>query len=215
MNWQWDSMYTTDTALLTKFNNNKLAAREYIYRTVASVSSTYSHSNMRLVANFKLLLMNITHYNESINRVIKETRFPLGVDYKEQFCSQMKKLLSSEQLDHLSTLVLVTGHNFILKETDENTGVQGLAPIGGLCHIDDNGSGCTIVEGRSFKAALVMAHEMAHLFGIMHDPNDDKHWSTEVRNGPEYGRAKEHMERLLHHRFPLKFDGKTSEFQIS
>ena len=145
-----------DTALLTRFNNNTSAVHEYIYRTVASVNSTYRHSNMKMVADFKFLLMNISYYNNSMKGL------PIGTDYKSDFCGQVKEFRSLK----LTAAIIITGHNFIFHETDVNTFVQGLAIPGAIC---TSSIGCLIVEGRSFRAAFVMAHELAHMFGIKHD----------------------------------------------
>lgn len=145
-----------DNALLAKHNNDEPSMHEFIYRTVASVNATYRHSNMRSVASFKFLLMKIARYNRSI-----ESHFNDGGTYKQKFCQDI-----IEDFDgYLSSAVLLTGHNFKYRES-KSTSTQGLAILDSICR---RGSGCVIVEGRYFKAAIVVAHELGHLFSLEHD----------------------------------------------
>lgn len=47
-----------------------------------------------------------------------------------------------------------------------NKKVLGLAWVNGMCKPSYS---CTLNEGKSFEAAFVIAHEMAHSLGILHD----------------------------------------------
>jgi hypothetical protein len=44
--------------------------------------------------------------------------------------------------------------------------VMGLSWVDGMCSAEQS---CSVNEGRSFRSVFVMAHELAHNFGVGHD----------------------------------------------
>lgn len=50
--------------------------------------------------------------------------------------------------------------------TKNHTGVLGLAWVGGMCK---GNYSCTVNEASNFESAFVIAHEIGHSLGIMHD----------------------------------------------
>ncbi|KFM64227.1 A disintegrin and metalloproteinase with thrombospondin motifs 7, partial [Stegodyphus mimosarum] len=89
--------------------------------------------------------------------------------YLDNFCSwqSLKNPPASSEL-HWDHAIMLTGfdlHKVSLKN-EKNAKVLGLAWVNGMCRPKHS---CTLNEGSSFEAAFVIAHEMGHSLGMLHD----------------------------------------------
>ncbi|XP_046387545.1 A disintegrin and metalloproteinase with thrombospondin motifs adt-2-like [Ischnura elegans] len=90
--------------------------------------------------------------------------------YLASFCTWQSKLnvTASQKWDHA---LLLTGLDLYVvgKNGKINDQVVGLAPVGGMC---TGTNSCTLNEGRHFESVYVVAHEIGHNLGMIHDgPN--------------------------------------------
>ena len=111
--------------------------------------------------------------------------------FLSSFCKHQSRLnpLKDGDLGHWDIALLVTGLDMHIKESDKGGKgpTLGLAPVGGICRHKHN---CVVgelgVHGKrgqphpsaGFAAVYVMAHELGHNLGMLHD---DKAGCT--RNG--------------------------------
>ncbi|XP_015922628.1 A disintegrin and metalloproteinase with thrombospondin motifs adt-1 [Parasteatoda tepidariorum] len=90
-------------------------------------------------------------------------------EYLDNFClwqSTKNPAINSDA--HWDHALMLTGHDLhkVVEGNEKNKKVLGLAWVNGMCRPKHS---CTLNEGSSFEAAFVIAHEMGHSLGMMHD----------------------------------------------
>ncbi|XP_061462058.1 A disintegrin and metalloproteinase with thrombospondin motifs 4 isoform X2 [Rhineura floridana] len=85
------------------------------------------------------------------------------------FCTWQKGLNkpSDEDPEHFDTAILFTREDLCGRSS---CGTLGMADVGTVC---DPARSCSIVEDDGLQAAFTAAHELGHVFNMLHD--DDKH----------------------------------------
>ncbi|CAL1295322.1 unnamed protein product [Larinioides sclopetarius] len=89
--------------------------------------------------------------------------------YLDNFCSwQSAKNPSVNSELHWDHALMLSGYDLhkLTPGNEKNKKVLGLAWVNGMCRPKHS---CTLNEGSSFEAAFVIAHEMGHSLGMMHD----------------------------------------------
>lgn len=69
---------------------------------------------------------------------------------------------------------MLTGLN-LYDVTPSQDSVIGLAWVSGMCHPEFS---CTINEGHNYESVFVIAHEMGHNLGMVHDGELQAEWAT-------------------------------------
>ncbi|GIY11608.1 a disintegrin and metalloproteinase with thrombospondin motifs adt-1 [Caerostris darwini] len=89
--------------------------------------------------------------------------------YLDNFCSwQSSKNPPINSELHWDHALMLSGYDLhkLTPGNEKNKKVLGLAWVNGMCRPKHS---CTLNEGSSFEAAFVIAHEMGHSLGMMHD----------------------------------------------
>ncbi|RUS82579.1 hypothetical protein EGW08_009653, partial [Elysia chlorotica] len=87
-----------------------------------------------------------------------------------QFCEWSSRQIPIGQPPHFDISVLIT---------KEVLGPSGYAPITGLCN---PGRSCAAVREEGFSTGFIIAHEMAHVFGLFHDGHGNNCHGPEFQN---------------------------------
>ncbi|KAK3747376.1 hypothetical protein RRG08_035806 [Elysia crispata] len=87
-----------------------------------------------------------------------------------QFCEWSKRRIPVGQEPHFDISVLIT---------KEKLGPSGYAPITGLCIA---GRSCAAVREEGFSTGFIIAHEMAHVFGLFHDGHGNNCHGLQFQN---------------------------------
>ncbi|XP_050392915.1 A disintegrin and metalloproteinase with thrombospondin motifs 2 isoform X1 [Patella vulgata] len=139
---------TTVTAVVGKSRVNL-----YVMTLMNIVNAAYQHESLGIdirVVVVRLLLLDINQEKQVISK-----NNPFGTVQK--FCTWAMRYANHYDPQ---------GHDIAILLTRENLGPAGYAPITGMCN---PGRSCAAIKDEGFTSGFIIAHEMAHVFGLFHD----------------------------------------------
>ncbi|KAG8196496.1 hypothetical protein JTE90_012312 [Oedothorax gibbosus] len=158
-----------DFPLYQKLSVKKKQTMEEIQDTVLAILNQVQliYNYQTLKTKFKIVVVKLEILSEG-----KEAPDAADGDidaYLDNFCSwqsQKNPTLTSEL--HWDHALMLTGYDLhkVTLSNEKNKKVLGLAWVNGMCRPKHS---CTLNEGSSFEAAFVIAHEIGHSLGMMHD----------------------------------------------
>ncbi|XP_076462921.1 A disintegrin and metalloproteinase with thrombospondin motifs 2-like [Babylonia areolata] len=144
-------MVVVDHTLVNMHGKGRI--KNYILTLMNIVNSVYQHHtlgvNLRVVVTEILLLKPEEQKQVLVTRDAYRT--------VQQFCQWMAHRVHYAQN---------VKHDIAVYLTREKMGPAGYAPITGLCHPHRS---CAAVTDEGFTSGFIIAHEMAHVFGLFHD----------------------------------------------
>ncbi|KAI1280547.1 A disintegrin and metalloproteinase with thrombospondin motifs 6 [Halotydeus destructor] len=152
-----------DQQLNQRFQGRSSDLKRLVMATMAEVQLIYQYKSMSTPVKIVIVKYEVLQDQNGLNDA--------GGDidkYLDNFCSwQARKLRTLEQSSKWDHALLLSGLD-LYKDTSgkRNKKVLGLAWVNGMCKPTYS---CTLNEGKSFEAAFVIAHEMGHSLGILHD----------------------------------------------
>ncbi|XP_060559602.1 LOW QUALITY PROTEIN: A disintegrin and metalloproteinase with thrombospondin motifs 3-like [Ruditapes philippinarum] len=158
-------LIAADTSVVDFIGKDRI--KSYLL-TLMNIVNTIYHDDS-LGTNIEVVTVKIMYMDKDSERsVVSENNPQSTVD---RFCqwvsSQTYRSARSGPGANHDVAVLLTRHKFA---------TAGYAPITGLCLPMRN---CALVRDDGFTSAFVIAHEMAHIFGLMHDGHGNScHGST-------------------------------------
>ncbi|XP_045210598.2 A disintegrin and metalloproteinase with thrombospondin motifs gon-1-like [Mercenaria mercenaria] len=148
-------LIAADTTVVDFIGKHRI--KNYILSLMNIVNTIYHDPS--LGANIEVVTVKIMYMDKASERsVVSENNPQSTVDRFCQWISSQnyRSARSGPGANH-DIAVLLTRHDFA---------TAGYAPITGLCLPMRN---CALVKDEGFTSAFVIAHEMAHIFGLMHD----------------------------------------------
>lgn len=159
-----------DESLYKKYSAKKtpdpvVKLQDAVLAIVNQVQLIYNYRSLR--TKFKIVVVKMEILTEG-----KDSPDTADGDidlYLDNFCEwQSKQNPPASSKEHWDHALMLTGLN-LFKSTRgnrRNEKVLGLAWVNGMCRPQHS---CTLNEGSSFEAAFVIAHEMGHSLGMLHD----------------------------------------------
>lgn len=148
-------LVAADTTVVSFVGKDRI--KRYLLTMMNIVNTVYHHDSLGV--NIEVVTVKIMYMDQTSERSVVAPNNPQRT--VDQFCQWMSsntyRTSYSEPGAHHDVAVLLTRNNF-------NT--AGYAPITGLCLPMRN---CALVKDDGFTSAFVIAHEVAHVFGLMHD----------------------------------------------
>ncbi|XP_054162351.1 A disintegrin and metalloproteinase with thrombospondin motifs adt-2-like [Oppia nitens] len=153
-----------DKHLLNKYSGMRSELIRQILAIMNEVQLIYNFKSMK--TRIKIVIVKLVFLSQPDSG--PDTANGDIDQYLDNFCNwQTKKWRqqnSSHRWDHA---LMLTGLDLYKQNGDtKNKKVLGLAWVNGMCKPTYS---CTLNEGKSFEAAFVIAHEMGHSLGILHD----------------------------------------------
>ncbi|XP_054720275.1 A disintegrin and metalloproteinase with thrombospondin motifs adt-1-like [Uloborus diversus] len=158
-----------DNKLYDKFIEERKQPVSQLKDTVLAILNEVEliYNYQSLKTKFKLVVVKL-----EILAFSKDTPDPAdgNIDvYLDNFCLwQSTKNPPESSSQHWDHAIMMTGYDLhkVIHGNEKNPKVLGLAWVSGMCRPKHS---CTLNEGSSFEAAFVIAHEMGHSLGMMHD----------------------------------------------
>ncbi|KAG9508736.1 Mitochondrial import receptor subunit TOM40-like 1, partial [Fragariocoptes setiger] len=134
---------------------------------MSQVQMIFSYKSMKVP--IKINIVRVEHLKEVDEQPSTENGDIDG--YLGSFCEWQERRLEQFPNAPWDHAILLTGLDLYKSNANNNnhknhSGVLGLAWVGGMCKRNYS---CTINEAMSFESAFVIAHEMGHSLGILHD----------------------------------------------
>ncbi|KAH9421106.1 hypothetical protein DERP_010044, partial [Dermatophagoides pteronyssinus] len=164
-----ETIIFVDQTLIRNFNGARKELEKLILAIMNEVQLIYNFDTMK--TRIRIVIKKIVYLDD------KKTDIPNTADgdidqYLDNFCAWQKRLLKRTEInsrwDHALMLTGLDLYKKIGKE--KNRKVLGLAWVNGMCRPSYS---CTLNEGKNFESAFVIAHEMAHSLGMLHDGYDN------------------------------------------
>ncbi|CAG2173530.1 unnamed protein product, partial [Oppiella nova] len=153
-----------DRHLLNRFNGLRSELTRLVLAIMNEVQLIYSFKSMK--TRIKIVIMKMVFLSQPDSS--PDTAEGDIDEYLDNFCSwQSKKWRQENSSNRWDHALMLTGLDLYKQSGDKkNKKVLGLAWVNGMCK---PAYSCTLNEGKSFEAAFVIAHEMGHSLGILHD----------------------------------------------
>ncbi|CAG2106554.1 unnamed protein product [Medioppia subpectinata] len=153
-----------DRHLLKRFNGLRSELTRLVLAIMNEVQLIYTFKSMK--TRIKIVIKKMVFLSQPDNS--PNTAEGDIDEYLDNFCSwQSKKWRQENGSNRWDHALMLTGLDLYKQSGDKkNKKVLGLAWVNGMCK---PAYSCTLNEGKSFEAAFVIAHEMGHSLGILHD----------------------------------------------
>nr|XP_034954030.1 A disintegrin and metalloproteinase with thrombospondin motifs 4 [Zootoca vivipara] len=138
--------------------------KRYLLTIMAAAAKFFRHPSLKNPVNLVVTRLVVIGQSEDGLRVSSNAAETL-----RNFCTWQKGLNkeSDEDPEHFDTAILFTRENLCGRSS---CGTLGMADVGTVC---DPERSCSIVEDDGLQSAFTAAHELGHVFNMLHD--DDKH----------------------------------------
>ncbi|XP_070622363.1 A disintegrin and metalloproteinase with thrombospondin motifs 4 [Erythrolamprus reginae] len=138
--------------------------KPYLLTIMAAAAKFFRHPSVRNPVNLVVTRLVVIGEAEDGLRVTSNAAETL-----RNFCSWQKGLnkASDKDPEHFDTAILFTRQDLCGRSS---CGTLGMADVGTVC---DPARSCSIVEDDGLQSAFTAAHELGHVFNMLHD--DDKH----------------------------------------
>ncbi|XP_064633097.1 A disintegrin and metalloproteinase with thrombospondin motifs 3-like [Lineus longissimus] len=137
---------------------------EYLITLMNIVDEVYHHPTLGVVIN--IVLSKILYLSQKDNTLFKADHFIVPGNAKatlDLFCVWANSVLTRHRTPEQPQYHV---HDFAIFLTKENIGPAGYAPVTGMCNPLRS---CSVNRDEGLTSAFVIAHEIGHVFGMMHD----------------------------------------------
>ncbi|RWS28727.1 disintegrin and metalloproteinase with thrombospondin motifs 7-like protein 1, partial [Leptotrombidium deliense] len=157
-----------DKHLHQRFSNNLNELKRLVLAIMSEVQLIYNFRSMKtairiVIVKFEVLPLTSEAPNDAHGDIDK---------YLDNFCEWQARKMRHEARDkRWDHAIMLTGLDLYKdigngKKNKKVLGKPRLAWVNGMCKPQYS---CTLNEGKSFEASFVIAHEMGHSLGILHD----------------------------------------------
>ncbi|XP_020653114.3 A disintegrin and metalloproteinase with thrombospondin motifs 4 [Pogona vitticeps] len=138
--------------------------KPYLLTIMAAAAKFFRHPSLKNPVNLVVTRLVVIGEGEDGLRVSSNAAETL-----RNFCAWQKGLNkpSDQDPEHFDTAILFTRKDLCGRSS---CGTLGMADVGTVC---DPARSCSIVEDDGLQSAFTAAHELGHVFNMLHD--DDKH----------------------------------------
>ncbi|XP_067671402.1 A disintegrin and metalloproteinase with thrombospondin motifs 3-like isoform X2 [Haliotis asinina] len=139
--------------------------KAYVMTLMNIVNSIYQHSSLDVDIRVSLVRLNLLNDRTADRVTVRRNAYQTV----RNFCEWAMYLYrpSDPQTHDIAVLL-----------TREDIGPAGYAPITGLCNPIRS---CAAIKDEGFTSAFIIAHEMAHVFGLFHDGHGNRCHGREYR----------------------------------
>ncbi|KAL0979958.1 hypothetical protein UPYG_G00192110 [Umbra pygmaea] len=138
--------------------HSKEHVQNYLLTLMNIVNEIYHDESLGVHINVVLVRMIMLGYAKSIN-LIEQGNPSRSLENVCRWASVQQKA-NPEHSEHHDHAIFLTRQGF------GPTGMQGYAPVTGMCHAVRS---CTLNHEDGFSSAFVVAHETGHVLGMEHD----------------------------------------------
>ncbi|OTF81072.1 A disintegrin and metalloproteinase with thrombospondin motifs family protein, partial [Euroglyphus maynei] len=164
-----ETIIFVDQTLIRNFDGARQELQKLILAIMNEVQLIYNFDTMK--TRIRIVIKKIVYLDGNRNDVPNTADGDID-KYLDNFCAWQKRLWKRTAIesrwDHALMLTGLDLYKMIGNE--KNRKVLGLAWVNGMCRPSYS---CTLNEGKNFESAFVIAHEMAHRFGMLHDGYDN------------------------------------------
>ncbi|XP_053133920.1 A disintegrin and metalloproteinase with thrombospondin motifs 4 [Hemicordylus capensis] len=138
--------------------------KRYLLTVMAAAAKFFRHPSLKNPVNVVVTRLVVIGQGEDGLQVSSNAAETL-----RNFCKWQKGLNKPDDKDpeHFDTAILFSRQDLCGRDS---CGTLGMADVGTVC---DPARSCSIVEDDGLQAAFTAAHELGHVFNMLHD--DDKH----------------------------------------
>ncbi|KAL4239989.1 A disintegrin and metalloproteinase with thrombospondin motifs 14 [Mactra antiquata] len=163
-------LIVADTSVVSYVGQARI--KSYIMTLMNIVNTVYHDPS--LDTNIEVVTVKIMYMDEQSGRTVVRANDPQRT--VDNFCQWV-----SSQTYRSARSGPGANHDVAVLLTRKEFATAGFAPITGMCLPMRN---CALVKDEGFTGAFVVAHEMAHIFGLMHDGHGNtcygQHYRTSI-----------------------------------
>ncbi|KAH7638453.1 a disintegrin and metalloproteinase with thrombospondin motifs family protein [Dermatophagoides farinae] len=187
-----ETIIFVDQSLIENFNGARQDLEKLILAIMNEVQLIYNFDTMK--TKIRIVIKKIVYLDRNNQNDVGVPNTADGdIDqYLDNFCAWQKRLWKrtavNQRWDHA---LMLTGLDLykMMADDEKNKKVLGLAWVNGMCRPSYS---CTLNEGKNFESAFVIAHEMAHSLGMLHDGYDNNCESDKYIMSEKTGPGKIH-----------------------
>ncbi|KAL5018314.1 hypothetical protein ScPMuIL_004036, partial [Solemya velum] len=162
-------LIAADTSVVDYVGKDRV--KSYLLALINIVNMVYQHETLDVdieVAVVKIVLLN----EVSESGILWESDAQRTVD---SFCQWIA--IQSYRTNYQGTY---SQHDVAVLLTRTGIGPAGYAPITGMCNPQRS---CAVVKDDGFTSAFIIAHEIAHVFGLQHDGHGNSCYGASFQTG--------------------------------
>ncbi|XP_055877407.1 A disintegrin and metalloproteinase with thrombospondin motifs 2-like isoform X2 [Biomphalaria glabrata] len=137
---------------------SKEKTEQYVMTLMNIANRVYQHSSLGV--DIRLVVVKLVFLTKSQHKQVVDNSDPQRT--VNLFCEWSKQLTPAGQ---------PVTHDIAVLITEDDFGPSGFAPLNAMC---DPMRSCAAVRDEGFLTAFVIAHEIAHVFGVPHDGHGNK-----------------------------------------
>ncbi|KAF7491490.1 A disintegrin and metalloproteinase with thrombospondin motifs 2 [Sarcoptes scabiei] len=165
-----ETIIFVDRFLIDRFNGERKQLERLILTIMNEVQLIYNFDSLR--TRIRILIKKIIYLDSSFSQDVPDTANGDIDLYLDNFCAWQKRLWRKANPNYRWDHALMLTGLDLYKQIgyEKNKKVLGLAWVNGMCRPSYS---CTLNEAKNFESSFVIAHELAHSLGMLHDGLDN------------------------------------------